>query len=285
MTGDTQPELRDWIGRTQTEHDELALFPARGMAALLDRAPDEFVRGAPLPVGWHWLYFKPVARQSELGDDGHARRGGLLPPVQLPRRMWAGGQLRVLQPLRLGNAVTRVSTVRDVASKRGRSGELVFVSVQHIVSGGNGPACDERQDIVYREGMRPGEPPPGAELLKQKADWCDEFRTDSVALFRFSALTFNGHRIHYDQRWARDVEGYPDLVVHAPLLALLLLDAASRHGDGRVVSGFEYRALAPLFSGQTVLLQGAAIDRTQTQVWATSPAGGIALGGVVEWGA
>jgi 3-methylfumaryl-CoA hydratase len=252
------------------------------MMALLDRGAGELRRGSRLPPAWHWLYFKPLNRQSDLGEDGHPRRGGFLPPVELPRRMWAGGRLRFVRPLHLGDAVQRVSTIGDVAEKEGRTGRLIFVKVVHVISGPAGPACEEEQDLVYREAPRSAGQNAAVERLAERTQWREEFRADSVALFRFSALTFNGHRIHYDRPYAM-AEGYPDIVVHGPLLALLLLDAACRNARGREPAAFEYRAVSPLFSGEPILLQGGETDRAHAQLWATSQSGGIALKATIQW--
>jgi len=280
---DTSPDLlREWIGRTRTEHDELSLFPARAMAALLDRDPTVLERASPLPAGWHWLYFKPTTPQSELGRDGHPRRGGFLPPVDLPRRMWAGGRLRFTAGLHLGEPVERVSIVRDVSMKQGRSGPLVFVTVHHRVSGPAGPACEEDQEIVYRQAPATREQTSGVQTLAESTAWHEEFTPDPVALFRFSALTFNSHRIHYDQPYAI-AEGYRDIVVHAPLIALLLLGAARRNAAGREPASFEYRAVSPLFAGLPIRLQGESVRDERMRLWATDPAGRIAMRASAAW--
>jgi 3-methylfumaryl-CoA hydratase len=273
--------LRAWIGRTRTERDQLSLFPARGMAALLDRDPNLLEEGSPLPAGWHWLYFKHTTRQSQLDADGHTRRGGFLPPIELPRRMWAGGRFRFLSPLHLGDPVELVSTVRTVTEKQGRSGQLIFVTVHHTLSGPSGLAVEEEQDIVYRAAPAPDETPASAPCLTEPTRWREEFTPDTVALFRFSALTFNSHRIHYDLSYAR-AEGYPDLVVHGPLLALLLLDAARRNAE-REPAAFEYRAVSPLFARQTIVLQGASLHGDRMQLWATDPENTIAMSATATW--
>jgi 3-methylfumaryl-CoA hydratase len=279
---ETVAGLRDWVGRTTTEQDELSLFPARGMAALLDREPKAFQNGSLLPPGWHWLYFKPTTPQSQLGDDGHARRGDFLPPVTLPRRMWAGGSLRFHTPLRLGEPAERISTIRHVEAKEGRSGRLVFVNVHHSVTGARGLACDEEQHIVYRDAPSAAVQEAHGQQLPEPVQWREEFLPSRVALFRFSALTFNGHRIHYDQPYAEH-EGYPDLVVHAPLIALLLLDAAGRHAPEREPSLFEYRAVAPLFAGRVIRLQGGPAEADRMRLWATNDQGRIAMTATLTW--
>jgi 3-methylfumaryl-CoA hydratase len=259
-TGPETPDLTAWVGREEVAEEVLDPFPARGMAALLDRDPQGFGPGTALPPGWHWLHFKPLVRRSDLGPDGHERLGSFLPPVPLGRRMWAGGRLEFPGELRVGDRARRVSTVASVAEKEGRSGRLVFVTVRHRVTTERGPALDEEQHIVYREAPPPGAPatpPPRGPAPPAPGEWSEPFTADAVDLFRYSALTFNGHRIHYDPAWATGVEGFPGLVVHGPLLATLLLDAATRHGPGPL-RGFEYRAVSPLFAGEPFRVEGRA---------------------------
>lgn len=271
-----------WVGRERTQDDVLSLSAARALAATLDRDPDALAAGDPLPAGWHWIFFPPLARRSDLGPDGIEARGSFLPPIPLPRRMWAGGRLRFPGTLRLGEAVRRTSTIEAVRSKQGRSGPLAFVTVRHRVANADGVAVDEEQDLVYRAEARDRQAGPeagrgaaargadatataatapgtsgadAAEALGGAPEWSEPLGTDEVMLFRFSALTFNGHRIHYDHPYATGVEGYPGLVVHGPLLALLLLDAAVRRHGG-VRGTFTYRAVAPVFCGEPLLIQG-----------------------------
>ena len=275
-------DLQEWVGRTAESEDDLSLAHARGLVALLDRDPDALVAGYPLPEAWHWIYFRPVTPQSEVGEDGHAKRGGFLPPIALPRRMWVGGRIRFLGPLILGRPARRRSTILAIKTKSGRSGELVFLTVRHEIETAAGPVIDEEQDLVYKSAPAPGDAP-RAEPAPGDGAWSERVTTDPVTLFRFSALTFNGHRIHYDQPFATAVEGYPGLVVHGPLTALLLMDAAKRHREGR--SGrplrFEYRAVSPLFSGEEIEIAGSA-PTGPTRVWAAGPRG-LAMTATVEW--
>ena len=238
--------LKTWTGRQEVLEDRLGHAPVAALSATLDRDDVTPADGDALPPLWHWLYFLPRARQSEIGPDGHPKRGGFLPPVPLPRRMWAGGRLTFLAPLRLGEPVRRVSTIAGVSAKSGRSGNLVFVLVRHEVFGPDGPAITEEDDIVYRDAPAPGEPPPTPKPAPTGESWRRDIVADDVLLFRYSALTFNGHRIHYDRRYVTTEEGYPGLIVHGPLLATLLLDL-SRRNDPRVVKSFTFRALSPVF--------------------------------------
>lgn len=270
-----QPSHNDphagWVGRSETAQDVLDAGQAARMAALLDRSATPGP-GDPLPPLWHWLWFTPRARQSALGPDGHPAQGGLIPPVAQPRRMWAGGRLRFLAPLTIGEAVTRRSEILSVTEKSGRQGALLFVTLRHRLTGAAGLAIEEEQDIVYHAPSltpRPGpaEPP--------RADWCDPVTPDPALLFRYSALTFNAHRIHYDLPYATGVEGYPALVVHGPLTATLLMASAQRH-TGRAPASFAFRGQAPLFADAPFSLCGTQ-DGDGAALWAQGPGGYVAM--------
>jgi 3-methylfumaryl-CoA hydratase len=244
-------ELRRWVGHTETRSDVITLAPIAALSATLDRDDPAPKAGDALPPLWHWLYFLPVYRQSEIGPDGHPLRGGFLPPVPLPRRMWAGSRLSFTRPLRLGESITRRSVVTDVNLKQGRSGPLVFVVARHTVSNAQGEAIGEEHDIVYREPPASradaGDTAPQRKAAPADHVWMREIRPDDVLLFRYSALTFNGHRIHYDRRYVTEVEGYPGLVVHGPLIATLLMDLLRRNLPTVTVASFGFRAVQPLF--------------------------------------
>jgi 3-methylfumaryl-CoA hydratase len=276
-------DLQSWVGRTAIAEDDLSLAHARGLVALLDRDPEVLTAGMPLPACWHWIFFRPTAPQSELGGDGHTRRGAFLPPVDLPRRMWVGGRIRFLAPLPIGSGAVRRSTITSISSKTGRSGELVFVTIRHDIGTPERVAIEEEQDLVFRGLPSPGEAP-RPEPAPAPPDWIERVPTDPVLLFRFSALTYNSHRIHYDHPYVTGVEGYPGLVVHGPLTALLLMDAAARHREaaaGRVV-GYQYRAVSPLYVGEEMTLAGTAYADASAQVWASGPRG-LVMTGTVEW--
>ena len=257
-------ELKAWIGRTETVQDTVTEAPLRMLRATLDLAPDPSPE--TLPPLWHWLYFLPCAKQSELGPDGHPRRGGFLPPVPLPRRMWAGGQLEFFHPLRIGDAIARTSTIEDVTVKSGRSGELWFVRVRHEVSSPRGLALREFHDIVYRPEAAPGASSPGYQKAGDP-QWHERVVPDDVLLFRYSALTFNGHRIHYDRRYVTQVEGYPGLIVHGPLLATLLAGLAGRRFRGRTAASFTFRALKPVLDLHPFDVCGASRDADAVELW------------------
>jgi 3-methylfumaryl-CoA hydratase len=246
------------------------------LSATLDRDDPPPQAGDPVPPLWHWLYFLPIHRQSELGPDGHAKRGGFLPPVPLPRRMYAGGRLEFHRPVQVGDTISRISRIADVSHKEGRTGALVFALVRHELSNGQGLALTEEQDLVYREGPRPGETVPKPQVAPDDADWTREIRPDDVLLFRYSALTFNGHRIHYDRRYATEVEGYPGLVVHGTLIATLLLDLLRRNLEEASVRRFSFRAVRPLFDTAPFSVRGRVAGGT-AKLWAADREGWLAM--------
>ncbi|MBI5256574.1 MAG: MaoC family dehydratase N-terminal domain-containing protein [Burkholderiales bacterium] len=278
MTTELDP-LRDWIGRTEQRTDFVSAASAASLAATLDRAQPEPLPGTALPPLWHWMYFNPVARASELGPDGHPQRGGFLPPVPLPRRMWAGSRLAFFHPLCIGDEITRDSRIADVSIKQGRSGALVFVTVQHELRNARGLALTEEQDIVYREAPAAGEASAAGQPAPEGAAFERSILPDPVLLFRYSALTFNGHRIHYDRPYATGVEGYPGLVVHGPLIATLLMDLLRRERPEAQVRRFRFKAQRPLFEGRAFALCGAPQPQAERSVslWARDPDGLLAM--------
>lgn len=276
--------LQDWIGKTETLHDDVTAAPVRALTATLDRDDPLPGPGTVVPPLWHWLYFLPMHRASEIGPDGHARRGGFLPPVPLPRRMWAGSRLdwNRTNPLRVGDAARRLSTIQSVQSKSGRTGELVFVTVRHELFNAAGKALNEEHDIVYRDAPRPGDPAPAPTAAGTGAAWQRELTPDDVLLFRYSALTFNGHRIHYDRRYVTQEEGYPGLVVHGPLIATLLLDLVRRN-TARRVSRFEFKALRPTFDGHPMRVNGQpSADGRTVSLWAQDHEGWLTMQATAE---
>ena len=241
--------LTDWIGRSETVTDTVAPTPYAALSAMLDRDPQRPPVGTLLPALWHWLYFLPLHRQSEIGPDGHAKRGGFLPPVPLPRRMWAGSQFQFHSPLRVGDALMRTSTIHDVTEKSGRTGPLVFVKVRHEIQrdGEADVALTEFHDIVYREAPSAEQPATAPTTAPAISPWERKWVPDDVLLFRYSALTFNGHRIHYDRRYVTEVEGYPGLIVHGPMLATLLLDLLRHEKPDAAIARYEFKAVRPVF--------------------------------------
>ena len=251
-------DLKAWIGRQEERRERLEPARTRALLAALER-PADLAEGEVMPPLFHWLHFWDPKPPSETGPDGHPARGGFLPPVTLPRRMWAGGQVEFFKPLRLGEAVRKVSTIADVQEKTGRTGTLIFVTVRHELSGAEGLAIRERQDLVYREpapkaaaaAPPPAEPPPTPE-------WREELQPNPVLLFRYSALTLNSHRIHYDRPYAIEEEGYDGLVVHGPLQATLLMALAARTVGA--VARLDYRAMNPALDLNPLSVCGRRTD-------------------------
>ena len=269
--------LRGWIGRSEGLADVATAVPPRALAATLDRDDAPSQPGDVLPPCWHWLYFLPLARQSEIGADGHPRRGGFLPPVPLPRRMWAGSRIQFHTPLRIGQSLSRSSRIDDVRLKEGKTGPLVFVKVQHEIRADGRLAIDEQHDIVYRDLAARGEPAPAGVPAPADAQWTRRIEPDDVLLFRYSALTFNGHRIHYDRRYVTTVEGYPGLVVHGPLIATLLLDLLRRELPDATVTGFSFKAVSPIFDVAPFHVCGRRDDAHTVKLWARTPEGNLAM--------
>lgn len=292
MSNDTPPmidsdalaKLQAWQGRSETLADDITAAPVRALSATLDREDPQPESGTRLPELWHWLYFLPHHRQSEIGEDGHAKRGGFLPPVPLPRRMWAGGRLNWEQgnPLKVGDKVERTSTIASVTHKAGRTGELVFVLVRHEVRNGRGLALTEEHDIVYRAAAQPGEAGPPPTPAPKDAAFSRDIAPDDVLLFRYSALTFNGHRIHYDRDYVTKVEGYPGLVFHGPMQAALLVEFAAHLHGGVAPKKFSYRGLQPLFEGGEFSVNANEIAEG-LDIWVANTAGIPTMRGTASW--
>jgi 3-methylfumaryl-CoA hydratase len=276
----TTNDLKAWIGRSETLHDTVVATPVAALTATLDHPAAAVEPGSALPPLWHWLYFLPMHRQSDIGADGHAQRGGFLPPVPLPRRMWAGSQFEFRAPVRVGDAVARTSTIADVTVKEGRTGRLVFVKVRHELrcNGAADAALVEFHDIVYREAQRPDDVAPPPQAAPRQATWRRTIVPDDVLLFRYSALTFNGHRIHYDRKYVTEVEGYPGLIVHGPLIATLLLDLLRRELPGAEVASFTFKAVRPTFDLHPFHVSGVPqADGKTVRLWASDHEGWLTM--------
>lgn len=270
-------DFSDAVGRTDESFDPITLDRVSAMAATLglDNAP---AAGEALPPGWHWLFFNRFASRGELGPDGHPKRGGFIPDVGLPRRMWAGGRLRYLAPLPVGTDAVRHSEIVSILAKEGRAGRLVFVTIRHRVSSGGVLCIEEEQDIVYREADTGQGPKPTPPAAPDGAVWSEEVTPDPVLLFRYSALTSNGHRIHYDQPYARNEEGYRDLVVHGPLISTLLQNFATSLKPDAALARFDYRGMAPLFVDRPFRLEATDGEApNELALWAKGPDGEYAM--------
>jgi len=274
--------LRGWIGRTETASDLVTPQLTRALRATLFLDIGTPIAGDAAPLTVHWCLAQPVAPMAALGSDGHPSRGGFLPPVPLPRRMWAGGKLTFHDTIRVGDEVTRHSRIADVTLKQGSSGALCFVTVAHEITTPRGTAISERQDIVYRDAAGaapasatpPDAPAPGQHHRSHMAD--------PVLLFRYSALTFNGHRIHYDRDYVTKVEGYPGLVFHGPLQAALLVNFAAELKGGAGPATVDYRGVAPLFDGAAFSLN-ADDAAGGLSLWTANAAGQPTMKATAAW--
>lgn len=267
-----------WVGRSEDKHDVLTAAPLDRLAATLDQKHSGLVDGDVVPPLGHWLFFLPDARQSEIDPDGHPRRGGFLPPVHdLPRRIWAGSWIVFSSNLHVGDAIVRRSTIKSVSRKEGTSGPLVFVVVRHEIGRPNEPvALVDEHEIVYR-----GLDAPAVKSSPRKAglgEWRRTLVPDPVQLFRYSALTFNSHRIHYDRDYVTAQEGYPGLVVHGPLIATLLVDLVQRHAGSARIREFSFRAVAPLFAGEEMSVNATPPDSNgHVKLWAANADSNLAM--------
>jgi 3-methylfumaryl-CoA hydratase len=275
--------LRQWIGRTTEASDTVTAQLVKGLRATLFQDIGEPKTGDAAPFTTHWCLAQPVFPMSQLSQDGHPSRGGFLPPVPLPRRMWAGGELQFLDTLRVGDEPRRSSRIADVTMKTGSTGTLCFVSVEHEVTTPRGTAIRERQDIVYREmsstpqaaSAKPAAPPPAAQHR-------ETHMADPVLLFRYSALTFNGHRIHYDRDYVTRVEGYPGLIFHGPLQATFIVELAAKLHGGKPPKKFSYRGLQPLFEGSEFSINANKTDNGM-ELWTANSADQPTMKGIATW--
>ena len=274
--------LRQWIGRSTEATDIVTAQLVMGLRATLFQEVGEPKKGDAAPFTVHWCLAQPVFPMSMLGPDGHPTRGGFLPPVPLPRRMWAGGEIEFLDPLRVGDESTRTSRIADVQMKTGSTGTLCFVSVEHSISSPQGTAIRERQDIVYREMTTTAAATAKAPPPPPKAQHREAHVSDPVLLFRYSALTFNGHRIHYDRDYVTKVEGYPGLIFHGPLQAALIIEMAAKLRGGKAPKKFTYRGLQPLFEGAEFSIN-ANDSGESMELWTANAEGQPTMKGTAVW--
>jgi 3-methylfumaryl-CoA hydratase len=276
--------LRQWIGRTEDASDIVTAQLTKGLRATLFLDIGAPKAGDVAPFTVHWCLAQPVYPMDMLGPDGHPTRGGFLPPVPLPRRMWAGGEIEFIDPLRVGDEAKRSSRIADVAVKSGSTGTLCFVSVDHTVTTSRGVAIRERQNIVYRDmptdgqNAAPAKPPTAPASVKHR----QSHMADPVLLFRYSALTFNGHRIHYDRDYVTKVEGYPGLIVHGPMQAALLIEFAAHLHAGKAPRKFVYRGLQPLFDGAEFSVNANDVEGGM-ELWTANAAGAPTMKGTATW--
>lgn len=283
MTVELEEHWRRWIGRTKEASEVIEPMRALAMQATLDDDSPPLQNGDPLPPLWHWLYFWEPTPQSALGTDGHSARGQFLPPINLPRRAIAGGRIKFLRPLAIGASATRRSRVSDIKRKSGRSGKLVFVTLQHETADENGACIQEERDIVFRAAAKPGETLPAGNRGPAVVRWRQQVEPDPLLLFRYSALTFNGHRIHYQHTYATEEEGYSGLVVHGSLLATMMAALVRRQVPDRQISWLDFKAVRPVFDTHPFNVGGRPGEDGQgAEIWVTDSSGYLAMTGNVR---
>ncbi len=283
---DLPEDLRAALGRRIRQSDVATAVPVRALAVTLERDEPEPVAGSAVPPGWHGLYFLALSPRADLGEDGLPTASPLLPEMPFPRRMYAGENLRFHRPIRVGDELTMETELADITLKTGSTGRLAFVTTLSRISGPDGLCLEEEKQTVFRE-----ETPAGAgnraprhEAPPEDIAFAKTVSIDIATLFRFSALTFNPHRIHYDRPYATGVEGYPGLVVHGPLVSTLLIDFARDHNPGRRMRDYRMRARAPLFDTAPFRLAGRpAADGSGIEVWALTPEGTVAMQAVASF--
>jgi len=270
--------LQDWIGRTLVIDDEITLPAVRRIAAMDDIDPTSFRRGDPIPFHWYSMFFTLNARQSMLGPDGHPKKGEFLPPIPLPRRMFVGRKVQFIEPLRIGELADKTSEIISITQKTGRSGLLIFLTIRHTIAVSGSPRLIEQQEVVYREAPDSGAKPAAAapELAPIDHAWSESLFMDPVLLFRYSAVTWNSHRIHYDAEYARNVENYPGCVMNGALTVHRIIDAAQRNNPGKTLLSLTAKLFKPLFVGNTVTLAGKITAENMVQAWAADESGALA---------
>lgn len=278
-------QYSQWVGKTESKTDLISSRGPSSLAATLDRQDITFNKGDALPPLWQWIFFLEMARQADLSEDGHPRKGGFLPPIELPRRMWAGSRLTFHRPLKIGEEATKTSAIKSIQFKEGRSGTLAFVCVSHETGSSAGLAITEEQDIVYRDMSSAGSVKPAASPAPAHQDFSMSVSPDPVLLFRYSALTLNGHRIHYDRNYATQVEGYPGLIVHGPLLATYLVELIARQYPDKTLHSFEFKAVSPVFEGADFTVCGLERDTNgECELWIKNEAGELCVKGLAVVG-
>lgn len=275
-------EFASWIGRTRTVHDEITAFPLNALSATLDRDDPHGVAGTPVPPLWHWLYFLAIFRPGEMRPDGHAQGGEFMPPIPLPRRVWAGSKFiwNSGNPLRVGDQATRVSRIAEITPKEGKGGELVFVKLIHEFHNERGLSFTNEHLSAFR-GTAKGEAKSEPAAADQVSAWHRQLVPDAVLLFRFSALMFNSHRIHFDWPYATREEKYPTLLVQGPLIATLLMDLLRRYTPGAAVRSLEFKAVRPAFVDRPLHLRGQA-EGSKVRLWAADDEGRLIMSALAE---
>ena len=271
---DTSKKLLEWINKTTEAEDTIRLQPANFMEATLNRPP-KLKEGDNLPPLWHWIYFLEAKPESDLGRDAHPKKGDFLPPIQLPRRMWAGGRFTFYNDLVIGEKAKKITTIKKIVEKEGSAGPLCFITLEHKIYSKDEISIIEEQDLVYLQDQQGSKSLPLAQNNVEKADFSQEIHPSATLLFRYSALTFNGHRIHYDLDYAKNVEGYDGLVFHGPLTATLLLDLALKERK-QPIKKYSFRGIAPLSNLDCFWIEGKSEDNAAI-LWARRKDGVVAM--------
>jgi len=271
-------QYAEWIGKQESIEALVTAYQADALTATLDRDDPPFKEGDAIPPGWHLFYIREVVKLRDTASDGHPKRGDFLPPIDLPRRMWAGTKATYHKPVHVGETIRKVSTIEAVTPKVGKTGNLVFLKLRHEIEGDDGVAVTEIQDVVYREEAKPGSTPPAPPPAPAEAVWSRDIHPTPVLLFRFSALTMNSHRIHYDRKYVTEVEKYPGLLVHGPLPLPLLMDLYRREMPETPLKSFAVRAVSPLYDTHDFKVQGRPNeDGTSARLWALNHEGHLAM--------
>ena len=270
-------QYQAWVGKRSSTKALVTAYQADALTATLDRDDPPYKEGDVIPPGWHLFYIREVVKLRDTAEDGHPKRGDFLPPIDLPRRMWAGTKATYHKPIHVGENISNVTTIESVTPKVGKTGQLVFLTLKNEISGENGVATTELQDVVYREEARPGAaapepPPPPGEAL-----WRRTIHPSSILLFRYSALTMNSHRIHYDRTYVTEVEKYPGLLVHGPLTFTLLLDLFRRENADKTLKSFSVRAVSPIYDTHDFVVEGAPDGESDATLWALNHEGRLAM--------
>ena len=271
---DTSKKLLEWINKTTEAEDTIRLQPANFMEATLNRPP-KLKEGDNLPPLWHWIYFLEAKPESDLGRDAHPKKGDFLPPIELPKRMWAGGRFTFYNDLVIGEKAKKITTIKKIVEKEGSAGPLCFITLEHKIYSKDEISIIEEQDLVYLQDQQGSKSLPLVQNNVEKADFSQEIHPSAILLFRYSALTFNGHRIHYDLDYAKNVEGYDGLVFHGPLTATLLLDLALKERK-QPIKKYSFRGTAPLSNLDCFWIEGKSEDNA-TILWARRKDGVVAM--------
>jgi 3-methylfumaryl-CoA hydratase len=274
--------LQEWVGKKEEIKDRIYTTPIKALALTLNYKDLKIAEGDLLPEIWYWLYFLPMVAMTDVGVDGHPKRGGFLPPISLERRMWASSRFKFHQNLIIGEEIRKTSEILKISEKEGKAGRMVFVTVKHLIQSARGVAVEEEQDIVYlpmpKSFVQP-EPNP----IPVDLQWKEQYPIDPVLLFRFSALTFNGHKIHYDWRYTTEVEKYPGLVVHGPLQALLLFESAKKNNPGKKPVSYSFRAVRPIFEFDKLTVCGRSNPDGSHDLFTANTDGNIGMQATIAW--